>query len=76
MLSDKGLGNSSLNTTNQNLTIAENFEFNNRLLLNIVGYSIMFLVGTVGNTVIGVLSYRQNYSLENKGQGFCYNETN
>ena len=74
MLSDEALGNSSLNTTNQNLTIPENFEFNNRLLLNIVGYSIMFLVGTVGNTVIGVLSYRQNYSLGNKGQGFYYYE--
>ena len=74
MLSDKAFGNSSQNLTAQNLTISEDFEFNNRLLLNVVGYSIMLVVGTVGNTAIGVLSYRQNCRLENKGQGVSNSE--
>ena len=44
------------------------FEFNDRLLLNVVGYSIMFVVGTIGNTVVGFLSYRQNVRPENRGR--------
>jgi hypothetical protein len=29
------------------------FEFNRRLLLNVIAYSIMFIVGTIGNTLVG-----------------------
>ena len=28
------------------------FQFNRRLLLNVIAYSIMFVVGTIGNTVV------------------------
>ena len=50
-----------------NSTIGE-LEFNDRLLLNIIGYSIMFVVGTIGNSAICYLSHRQNISPENKGR--------
>ena len=57
-------GNSSVTA---NLT--QQFEFNNpRNLLNMVGFSILFLMGTIGNTVIGILSYRQTRRPENKGK--------
>ena len=49
--------------------LTQEFEFNNpRNLLNVVGLSILFLMGTIGNTVIGILSYRQTRRPENKGK--------
>ena len=51
-----------------NSTLTGEFKFNDRLLLNVVGYTFMFIMGTIGNTVVGFLSYRQNVSPENKGR--------
>ena len=49
--------------------LTQQFEFNNpRNLLNVVGFSILFLMGTIGNTAIGILSYRQTRRPENKGK--------
>ena len=55
-------------TNSTEASLPGEFEFNNRLLLNVVGYSCMFIVGTIGNTVVGFLSYRQNVSPENRGR--------
>ena len=46
----------------------DNFEFNDRLLLNIIGYTFMFVVGTIGNTIVCIMSYRQTIRPENKGR--------
>ena len=60
---------SSANITNGEIKkLTGDFEFNDRLLLNVVGYSIMFVLGTIGNTVVCFLSHRQNISPENKGR--------
>ena len=59
------------NNPNSSVTanLTQQFEFDNpRNLLNIVGFSILFLMGTIGNTVIGILSYRQTRRPENKGK--------
>ena len=56
---------------NSSLTanLTQQFEFNNpRNILNMVGFSILFFMGTIGNTVIGILSYRQTRRPENKGK--------
>lgn len=50
-----------------NLT-GDNFEFNDRLLLNIIGYTCMFVVGTIGNTIVCIMSYQQTIRPENKGR--------
>lgn len=42
------------------------FEFNRRLLLNVLAYSVMFVVGTIGNAVVFVAAYRQHVSPENQ----------
>ena len=61
--------NSSGNITNEDIkNLTGDFKFNDRLLLNVVGYSIMFVLGTIGNTVVCYLSHRQNISPENKGR--------
>jgi gonadotropin-releasing hormone receptor len=57
------------NSSSANSTLLrDNFEFNDRLLFNVVCYSIMFVMGTIGNTVVCFLSHRQNDSPENKGR--------
>ena len=43
-----------------------NFEFNRRLLINVVAYSVMFALGTLGNTIVSVAAYRQHKSVENR----------
>ncbi len=56
-------------STTDNMTSLENeFEFNHRLLLNVIAYSIMFVVGTIGNTVVFVAARRQHRSPENHGR--------
>ena len=30
------------------------FQFNRRLLLNVIAYSVMFVVGTIGNTLVSI----------------------
>ncbi len=42
------------------------FEFNRRLLLNVLAYSVMFVVGTIGNVVVFFAAYRQHVSPENQ----------
>ena len=38
-----------------NLTSLEGeFQFNRRLLLNVIAYSVMFVIGTIGNTVVSI----------------------
>ena len=61
----------SINNTTDSETIEKltgDFKFNNRLLLNIVCYSFMFVVGTIGNTIVGFMSYKQNVRPENRGR--------
>ena len=58
--------NDTTEATSQKL--ARDFEFNNRLLLNIACYSFMLIVGTIGNTMVGFLAYKQNVRPENKGR--------
>jgi len=53
---------------NSNTTLKSDFEFNHRLLLNVIAYSIMFIVGTIGNTIVFVAARRQNRSTENVGR--------
>ena len=59
-----------MNNTNVTLndTFTDDLQFNDRLLLNVVGYSLLFVVGTIGNTAVSILSYKQNVSPENKGR--------
>ena len=45
---------SPLNLTNVTSLEGE-FEFNHRLLLNVIAYSVMFIVGTIGNTLVCTL---------------------
>jgi len=49
-------------------SLDSDFEFNHRLLLNVIAYSIMFIVGTIGNTVVFVAAKRQHKSPENHGR--------
>jgi len=48
-----------------NATLPE-FEFNDRLLLNVLAYSVMLVVGSIGNFVVLVAAYRQHVSPENQ----------
>ena len=54
-------------TSNVTTTIPE-FEFNHRLLFNVIAYSIMFVFGTIGNTVVSIAAHRQHKSIENNGR--------
>jgi hypothetical protein len=43
----------SNNLSSSNVTSLQGeFEFNHRLLLNVIAYSVMFVVGTIGNTLV------------------------
>ena len=43
----------SHNLSSTNVTSLQGeFEFNHRLLLNVIAYSVMFVVGTIGNTLV------------------------
>ena len=44
------------------------FEFNRRLLLNVIAYSVMFVIGVIGNVVVFVAALRQHASPENHGR--------
>ena len=50
-----------------NSTLPGDFEFNDRLLFNVLAYSIMFFIGIIGNTLVGIVSYRQNVQNDKKG---------
>ena len=48
-------GNLSMTPQEGNLSVTSlegEFEFNHRLLLNVIAYSVMFVVGTIGNTLV------------------------
>ena len=46
----------SHNLSSTNVTSLQGeFEFNHRLLLNVIAYSVMFVVGTIGNTLVSFL---------------------
>ncbi len=49
------------------------FEFNRRLLLNVLAYSVMCVVGAIGNAIVFVAAYRQHVSPENQVRktGWC-----
>ena len=49
------------------LNLAE-FEFNRRLLLNVLAYSVMFVIGTIGNVIVFIAAYKQHVSIENHGR--------
>ena len=65
---EENINNKTSNISSGAQALIGEFEFNNRLLLNVVGYSILLVIGTIGNTIVGFLSYRQNVSPENKGR--------
>ena len=56
----------SYNVTNPTLIDPNEFEFNLRLLLNILAYGVMCIIGTVGNALVFVAAYRQHNSAENQ----------
>ena len=51
--------NSSSGATSSASINPTEFEFNRRLLLNILTYSVMFFIGTIGNLVVFVAAYKQ-----------------
>jgi hypothetical protein len=53
---------------NNSTSLENEFEFNHRLLLNVIAYSIMFVVGTIGNTIVFIAARRQHKSPENHGR--------
>ena len=53
------LENGSLSGNGSSNSSAEHLEFNSRHLINILAYSLMFFIGTVGNLVVFVAAYRQ-----------------
>ena len=55
-------------TNTSKTTLTGDFEFNDRLLLNIICYSFMFVVGTIGNTIVCIMSHRQAKRPENQGR--------
>jgi hypothetical protein len=61
ILNSSAIEAASLNLSNvtsaedalKNVTSLEGeFQFNRRLLLNVIAYSVMFVVGTIGNTLV------------------------
>ncbi len=56
---DRMIHNNDTSATNPLLVSNDtNFEFNDRLLFNVVGYSLMFVMGTIGNTIVFIFSYK------------------
>ncbi len=51
---DDTFGNvtSVVDTFNNVTSLEGEFQFNRRLLLNVIAYTVMFVVGTIGNTVV------------------------
>ncbi len=47
------------NDTAVSSLLGKDFKFNDRLLFNVVGYALMFVMGTIGNTIVFIFSYRQ-----------------
>ena len=56
VIKDELVSVSPLNLTNVTSLEGE-FEFNHRLLLNVIAYSVMFIVGTIGNTLVCTLTH-------------------
>ena len=54
------MNGSSLNDSLHHLLDDGNFEFNMRLLLNVIAYSVMFVMGAIGNTLVLVAAHRQH----------------
>ena len=52
------LGETNLTSQTGNVTnltsLEGEFQFNRRLLLNVIAYSVMFVIGTIGNTVVSI----------------------
>ncbi len=56
---------SANDSSSSSLNLGE-FEFNRRLLLNVLAYSVMCVVGAIGNAIVFVAAYRQHVSPENQ----------
>ena len=52
----------------EELEVTEAMQVNQRFLFNVIAYSVMFIFGTIGNTIVSVTAYKQHRSPENNGR--------
>ena len=71
MLHDDDNDSSSANETI--IPGSDDLAFNRRLLINVLAYSVMFVVGTVGNVIVFIAAYKQHGSPENQVSEFVTN---